>query len=980
MNKRHNRYFKICPKTGLIVGIRNKYFDYKWLILFIGVFSLLWYLIRVLPKPSRASYPCMQVAAPFAFTFIGFLSTAFLSVFGMKKVFYYFKTNRIALAVLFVVLTTAGILTNIAFQRKIVFAETLIATGKFVPIDKPNTPMGVPDNIFPGRVTWVHDSAATNWDGTSNYWWSAKNNNQQVISEMMIKAINNISGGSTISESWDLLFKNLNKKKGKGNIGYKAGEKIVIKINLNSNGASNFLDASPQTVYAILDELVNSVGVTETDICVYDAIRNNGMTAVRNYCITKFPNVSYQNWGTWVANAIKYSSTEITGTDCRRFPSKVVAADYMVNLALLKRHSRYSDNWVDGDGQTAVTLCGKNHFGTCGAPMELHAAIQDWRKGMGTYNPIVDLMGSKYLGGNTVLYILDGLYCSSLHEIIPVKWKIPPFNNDWPSSIFVSLDQVALESVGLDFLNAEWGLIANADNYLHEAALANNPPSKTIYNPDGITLKSLGVHEHWNNATDKQYSRNLGLNTGIELYKIEDQPSLCSKPNLGPDQTICGKNNIILNAGLKTIINKTLAWYKDNVLISGQSGATLTITQAGIYRLDVDSAGCKTTDNIIINGSLSVNLGVDKVLCNPAVQTLDAGNTNANFIWSTGATTQTITVSKPGTYTVSVSATNCASVSDAIIVTSKLLNVTADTICSSGVINLTATGGLFNWYDVASGGSPLSTGASSFSPTITANKTYYVEDTGGFEGSLGKTDVGTGATWNLGAGDVAGTDKINKVSVLKALTLKSIAVYVTSANSSVTINFIQGTTTVKTKTFSGLAVGKQTLALNFDLVPDDYIVNAVGTTGSIGFEASGAAFPYSYNSYISFTYNENWQSGWYGSFYDWKISAGNPCQRTPVYAVIDNTNTNCVTAIEEKSLSSVISIYPNPSSDWLTVNSYQSIVHDIKIIDLFERIVYQSNESFVGLKTIDTKGLSSGLYFLFLQGENVKYIKKIIIE
>ncbi len=30
-------------------------------------------------------------------------------------------------------------------------------------------------------------------------------------------------------------------------------------------------------------------------------------------------------------------------------------------------------------------------------------------------------------------------------------------------------------------------------------------------------MESLGVHEHWNNATDKQYSRNLGKRQGIEL-------------------------------------------------------------------------------------------------------------------------------------------------------------------------------------------------------------------------------------------------------------------------------------------------------------------------------------------------------------------------------------------------------------------------------------------------------------------------------
>jgi hypothetical protein len=57
---------------------------------------------------------------------------------------------------------------------------------------------------------------------------------------------------------------------------------------------------------------------------------------------------------------------------------------------------------------------------------------------------------------------------------------------------------------------------------LHEAALADHPPSGTCYDPekDGTTCPSLGVHEHWNNAKDKVYSRNLGRNTGIELIAI----------------------------------------------------------------------------------------------------------------------------------------------------------------------------------------------------------------------------------------------------------------------------------------------------------------------------------------------------------------------------------------------------------------------------------------------------------------------------
>jgi parallel beta-helix repeat protein len=59
----------------------------------------------------------------------------------------------------------------------------------------------------------------------------------------------------------------------------------------------------------------------------------------------------------------------------------------------------------------------------------------------------------------------------------------------------------------------------NPENYLHEMALADNPPSGTVYDPeqDGTPLASLGVHEHWNNPIDKQYSRNLGTGDGIEL-------------------------------------------------------------------------------------------------------------------------------------------------------------------------------------------------------------------------------------------------------------------------------------------------------------------------------------------------------------------------------------------------------------------------------------------------------------------------------
>jgi hypothetical protein len=135
----------------------------------------------------------------------------------------------------------------------------------------------------------------------------------------------------------------------------------------------------------------------------------------------------------------------------------------------------------------------------------------------------VDYMGHKDLGEKTVLYIIDGIYASKGVSGIPsLRWQMKPFNNRWPSSIFVSQDQVAIDAVGLDFLRSEWPDMPDiyySEKYLIEAAQADNPPSKAFYDPekDNNRCKSLGVAESWNNADKKQYSRNLGGSQGIEL-------------------------------------------------------------------------------------------------------------------------------------------------------------------------------------------------------------------------------------------------------------------------------------------------------------------------------------------------------------------------------------------------------------------------------------------------------------------------------
>ncbi len=156
---------------------------------------------------------------------------------------------------------------------------------------------------------------------------------------------------------------------------------------------------------------------------------------------------------------------------------------------------------------------------------------------MGTYNTLVDLMGHKDIGRKTLLFMIDALYGVESEQAAvsnASKWQSEPFDNDWTSSIFLSQDNIAIESVGLDFYRTEQAVNTNmiyvygaVDNYLHEGSQAGAPPSGTNYDPegDGTHLQSLGVHEHWNNSTAKQYTRNLQSGEGIELVQVHGIPT-----------------------------------------------------------------------------------------------------------------------------------------------------------------------------------------------------------------------------------------------------------------------------------------------------------------------------------------------------------------------------------------------------------------------------------------------------------------------
>jgi hypothetical protein len=538
----------------------------------IGLGALIWFLIRVIPKPSRASYPCQQAAFPIASAFVVWLTATFSSMLILKKIKNNYAKHKFVVSIsggVIIVVLIAWI-TIVPVGIKNSFGSITANDTTFVKAIgydwKPgasNNPIGVAAGIFPGRVVMSRNPLATKWAGNwkkqDDQWWLDKNTDVEKISEILSVTLLKLTGANKDKDAWDKIFKFYNKNsRGISNRNYQAGEVVALKINLNNSSekkTDNQSDATPQLVLAMVRQLVNNAKVPQNNIIIYD-VRRSIYPAMLTTVWKEFKDVRFLQekeasknqplnpaygdhhgieGADWI-EGISYSAGNFK--DAKIMPRQIKDATYLINMAMLKLHSYPYNYMEDGDeGQTAVTMTGKNHFGSIKGTPELHSIINPKLEGKkNAYSPMVDLAASPNLGGKTILYLLDGLYCGRKWRSYPLHFPNPPFNNkvmpyenpEWPACVLASLDGVAIQSVGLDLLYAQSKnnneptyhnvprilVRDNADDFLREMATPENAPSGTKYMQGGKPVKSLGVFEHWNNDTDMKYSRNLDPKKG----------------------------------------------------------------------------------------------------------------------------------------------------------------------------------------------------------------------------------------------------------------------------------------------------------------------------------------------------------------------------------------------------------------------------------------------------------------------------------
>jgi len=113
------------------------------------------------------------------------------------------------------------------------------------------------------------------------------------------------------------------------------------------------------------------------------------------------------------------------------------------------------------------------------------------------------------------------------------------------------------------------------------------------------------------------------------------------------------------------------------------------VNSTGTYWCSVfNTSGCSATDTVLITRGFppTVNLGPDQAICNGQTVTLNAGNPGSTYFWSNNATTQSITVTNPGYYIVTVtSPTGCPGYDTVqVLGTSLTVNLGPDLVLCGG--------------------------------------------------------------------------------------------------------------------------------------------------------------------------------------------------------------------------------------------------------------------------------------------------------
>lgn len=286
----------------------------------------------------------------------------------------------------------------------------------------------------------------------------------------------------------------------------------------------------------------------------------------------------------------------------------------------------------------------------------------------------------------------------------------------------------------VNFTQSSYGdsLTYNWDFGNGNTSTSANPPVQTYSTPGTYTV-TLTVTGY------------CGTSTATSTVTVNPIPLAPTAPG----STICAGNSTTLTA---TAPGPVYQWYNaasgGTLLITGASYTTPVLSSTTDYYVQSTALGCtspRTTVTVTVNPIPVAPTAPGTTICSGTTATLTATAPGGTYEWynaasggtllNTGASYTTPVLILTTTYYVQSTIAGCIGPRTAVTVTITPIPAAPTaapvSICTGNSATLTATapGGTYEWYDAASSGILLGSGATYTTPVLTSTTTYYVQTT-----------------------------------------------------------------------------------------------------------------------------------------------------------------------------------------------------------------------------------------------------------
>jgi hypothetical protein len=491
----------------------------------------------------------------------------------------------------------------------------------------------------------------------------------------------------------------------------------------------------------------------------------------------------------------------------------------------------------------------------------------------------------------------------------------------------------------------------------------------------GTNAGAVSVTVHWPSGQVDTYD-NIG---------IDQQVTLVEGGCMAPVASISSNASLSL-CPVSDPVTLTGAGGSSYVWNTSETTASISANGPGYHAVTVDEGnGCSA----VASAFTVLTTGIEPIITSDgysafcAYDSLTLTSSAADsYLWSTGASTQSITVHTGGDYTVTVDAVcpDIISAPFAVEVIPAPAGPTANNVSipAPGTANLIATGDNVLWYADEQDGTVIGTGNSWTTPVVGTNTTFWCAEAAP---ELIDTLYGGMVAPTAGAPVESDPQYFPIFECYSPFILKSVLVHAQFAGIR-TVGLVSwpGNTTISSANYD-LPAGDSRIELDLAITPGQYGLRMFGSDIGMTYEDVSGTYPYPLGDVGAITSTTNGGSGataYFEIFYDWEVlktSYGCESLRTPVQVLVGPS------AIGEISGAEQVRVFPVPAHGAINIDlsSLNGSV-EIEMLDIAGRSLGHTAFNGGSARTLDLSRLAPGEYQLRIKGESGVAVRRIVVQ